>query len=361
MNFKDIPISISYKSVGEDTFSKVLNPLLACSKTYKRSVGFFSSSALDFIGDGILTMARNGGHIFLATSPRLSDDDINAIKEGYDDREIAKKCFIDDVRKTLSEISDENAKILYLLIKENIVDIKIVLKNGGMYHDKLALLEDFQGNKIACVGSNNESEPGYNSNYEKVRVYKSWTDLEGRIDDEINEFDGIWGNSNGSLKVLDFMDAFSEEVLERVEHKGNYKKPENKYKMREYQDKAKENWNANGHKGFFVMATGTGKTITSLYSVKEFVECNNIFTIIAVPYKHLVSQWSEDAKEFFPDAYIQSVHGEIKDAETKIYANYLASKNSKKPIIVITTIKSFFLSKYVNLYDNINIIKDFSK
>ena len=51
MTLKDIPISISYKSVGEESFSKVLNPMLECSKIYKRSVGFFSSSALDFIGE----------------------------------------------------------------------------------------------------------------------------------------------------------------------------------------------------------------------------------------------------------------------------------------------------------------------
>lgn len=39
MNFKDIPLEISYISVGEDSFSQILNPLLACTKVYKRSVG----------------------------------------------------------------------------------------------------------------------------------------------------------------------------------------------------------------------------------------------------------------------------------------------------------------------------------
>ncbi len=75
MNFKDIPLEISYKSVGEDSFSQILNPLLSCTKTYRRSVGFFSSSALDFIGDGILELARNDGKIYLATSPNLSNED----------------------------------------------------------------------------------------------------------------------------------------------------------------------------------------------------------------------------------------------------------------------------------------------
>ena len=66
----------------------------------------------------------------------------------------------------------ECIKNLYLLIKEKILDIQIVKKkNGGLYHDKLAVLTDHDDNVIACVGSNNESSGGYNDNYEKIRIY----------------------------------------------------------------------------------------------------------------------------------------------------------------------------------------------
>ena len=94
MNFKDIHLEISYVSVGEESFAQILNPLLSCTKVYKRSVGFFSSSALDFISDGLLEMARNGGKIFLATSPNLSDEDIIAIQAGYVDRNNIQNSFI---------------------------------------------------------------------------------------------------------------------------------------------------------------------------------------------------------------------------------------------------------------------------
>lgn len=357
MNFKDLSINISYKNVGEEAFSSILNPILSSAKTYKRSVGFFSSSALDFIGEGILTMAKKGGHIYLATSPKLSEEDSFAIRQGYNAREIIKEQFIKEVKSTLLDLSDENAKILYLLVKEDVVDIKIVLKDGGMYHDKLAILEDFDGNVIACVGSNNESGNAYYNNYEKIRVYKSWQDYEDRIVDETAEFDSIWNNKNDYLEVYDFMDAFKSELIEKIEHLGSYSVKKNKYTMRPYQEDAKKKWNENNHCGFFVMATGTGKTITSLYSIKDFINTENIFTVIAVPYKHLVSQWAEDAKEFFPSAHIICVHGEIKDAETKIYSRYLSSLQNYKPIIVITTIKSFFLPKYVNLYNKVKYKK----
>ena len=120
MNFKDIPLEISYISSGEDAFSTILNPLLSCTKIYKRSVGFFSSSALNFIGDGLIEMARKGGKIYIATSPELSDDDKIAIKSGYDAREIIYDRFMSEVRTALPEITDENAKILFMLVKERI-------------------------------------------------------------------------------------------------------------------------------------------------------------------------------------------------------------------------------------------------
>ncbi len=353
MSFKDIPIDISYKSVGEDPFSEIINPLLSCAKTYKRSVGFFSSSALSFIGDGIIKMVRNGGHIYLATSPKLSEEDIETIKAGYESRELIKTRFISEVKNSLLGIDDSSAELLFMLVKENCLDIKIVLINSGMYHDKLAVLDDFDGNTIVCVGSNNESGSGYGSNYEKTRVYKSWLDQEGRVVDETEEFNNIWSNNNNCLKVLDFMEAFEAQLLERIEHTGYYKREAKSFVPRPYQDDAKLNWIKNGYKGFFVMATGTGKTLTSLYSIQELIRENQILTIIAVPYKHLVNQWYEDACSMFPDVSIFMVHGEIKNAEERIYASYISSKTNYKPIIVITTIKSFFIEKYENIYKRI--------
>jgi len=361
MNFKDISLEVAYRNVGEDRYSEIISSLLCCAKTYKRSVGFFSSSALNFIGEGILTMARNGGKIHLATSPKLNEEDIKAIRTGYELRDIVRNRFISEVQTALSEIEDENARVLAMLIKEKILDIKIVLKDGGMYHDKLAVLEDYDNNSVIFVGSPNETGNGYSEegNYEVVRVFQSWNEPEKRLNFEKEEFEQIWSNSNEFLQVFNFMEAFNNEVIERVKHEGIYKNvnPKPKYKMREYQIEARNNWISNGNKGFFIMATGTGKTITSLYTIKDFVTNKKVFTVIAVPYKHLVNQWYDDVKHFFKDAYVQLVHGEVKDAESKIFANYELAKRDYKPMIVITTIKSFFIDKFTRLYDKINFDK----
>jgi superfamily II DNA or RNA helicase len=70
--------------------------------------------------------------------------------------------------------------------------------------------------------------------------------------------------------------------------------------VRYYQKKAYEKWVENQHCGIFAMATGTGKTVTSLYCVyKELsdTELNNISAqphlLILVPTQPLALQWNE--------------------------------------------------------------------
>ena len=63
------------------------------------------------------------------------------------------------------------------LISGEILDIKIVMKcDGGMYHDKLAVLTDFDDNVVVVAEWNNESKNSFNDNYEKFRTFKSWFD-----------------------------------------------------------------------------------------------------------------------------------------------------------------------------------------
>ncbi|UKI51224.1 MAG: DEAD/DEAH box helicase family protein [Clostridium sp.] len=98
------------------------------------------------------------------------------------------------------------------------------------------------------------------------------------------------------------------------------------YNLREYQKEARNSWVSNGYKGFFVMATGTGKTITALYSIKELLDKKrSFFTVIAVPYIHLVSQWYEDVIKIMPNCQIIKAYSAIttwdSDIINSIYYN----------------------------------------
>ena len=62
---------------------------------------------------------------------------------------------------------------------------------------------------------------------------------------------------------------------------------------------AYKNWKNNGYTGIFAMATGTGKTITSLNCVlEEYLKTGKYKILILVPSNDLVSQWITEAQKF---------------------------------------------------------------
>src|SRR5699024_7379892 len=66
-----------------------------------------------------------------------------------------------------------------------------------------------------------------------------------------------------------------------------------------FQERAIEQWLENDMCGLFEMATGTGKTITSLAAATKFANAKkNSILLITVPFNHLVEQWAEETKMF---------------------------------------------------------------
>ena len=176
-NFRELPLQHSYISCGETNIANAfLNPVLGHTKLYKRSVGFFSSSVFILIKEGIVKLAHNRGEVRLIASPHLSEDDIQAIQMGYCKREqIICDSFTRGFMEELNELQEEELFLLIDLIATSFLDIKIaVSKTNGIYHDKLGILEDADGNKIAFYGSSNSSLNGYQNNYEKIRIARSW-------------------------------------------------------------------------------------------------------------------------------------------------------------------------------------------
>ena len=91
LNYKDLTILRSYKTNKNDIVTEFYNPILKKSVLYKRAVGFFSSNALIELSKGIAGLIRNGGNIKFIVSPILSNEDIEAISRGYDERSIIQE------------------------------------------------------------------------------------------------------------------------------------------------------------------------------------------------------------------------------------------------------------------------------
>ena len=350
MSYRDLRIEHSYISRGDNNIAdSFLNPVLKCTKEYKRSVGFFSSGVLETITDGALSLARNGGSIKLIASPKLSEEDVEAINLGYEQKnQKLSDAFTRDFVREVEKLNDMRLQLLCDLIRKGILDIKIAItEDTGIYHDKLGVMKDFDGNTLVFYGSSNSSYAGYRSNYEKIRVSKGWEPgFQEIVADEELEFDNLWKGLNPFVKVQDYTKTAEENLLKIIKYRVSVPKNTG-IKLRDYQKEAIEAWVKNNYHGFYVMATGTGKTWTAIYSAKELVKTHPCMIVICAPYKHLVKQWSEDVQNAFPDARIILVSSENSEWDKQITNQIIRCKyESSTQLIIISTITSFKMQRF---------------
>lgn len=354
MNYRDLNIKGSYISYGKDNIANALiNPALKCTKLYRRSVGFFSSGVLEIIQEGILALVQNHGKILLIASPHLSADDIAAIKTGYANRNaLITERFSEQFLDAVAQFGDNEVRMLAELISSNYLDIKIAFTHEhGIYHDKLGILEDFEGNLVAFYGSPNSSYSAYHDNYEKVRVSKSW--IEGQresVQEEVEEFDSLWKGTNPYVYVHDYTECAKANLLKVVSERKSKGTAQTGIKLRDYQEEAIQAWVQNDYHGFYVMATGTGKTWTAIYAAKRLIDQHKSLITICAPYKHLLKQWAEDVEKAFPDAKIILISSENAEWHKQMSREIIRNNiNRKNQIILISTIKSFGSSRFMDL------------
>ena len=353
MGLRDISLKISYRSKGDDNvLENFIIPAYKQSKKYKRSVGFFSSSVFELTAEGVETFIDNGGEIQLICSPELSDADIQAIQLGYKKREsIAQDIFLDDLEDAIEKLDNHNLIFLARTIEKNALNIKLVDVDDdfGIYHDKIGIFIDSNDDRVLFVGSPNESKNAYQNNYEKIRLSMSWkTGDADRIQDDEEEFDSIWNDTNPYLSRTDITTLVGKRIKDKMVQKNKINKNEDGgVELRDYQDKAISKWVDNNYKGFYVMATGTGKTWTALYSAKKVMDKENIFLVICAPYKHLIKQWKDDVEKIFGEYPIIMISSENSHWQQELTDAVLDSKYRKEQsVIAISTIKSFETEKF---------------
>ena len=103
MNLARVEFKTEYRSFVDNVPKDFYESALKNANLYQRAVGFFSSSSLAAISPGIEGLILNGGNIQLIASPKLSNEDIQAIKHGYEEREIIEKALAREI-----DINDED-------------------------------------------------------------------------------------------------------------------------------------------------------------------------------------------------------------------------------------------------------------
>ena len=334
MSFKDLDIKAEYRSRLDNVVKDFYIPILENSVLYQRAVGFFSSSALLALSGGICGLIKNGGKIQLIASPRLSNEDIEAINDGLKKRdEVVKEVLLKEIREPQGKFEQVRFNLLSNLIAAGLLEIKIALLESnneiGMFHEKVGLMYDSEDNIIAFSGSMNESANAFFTNHEAIDVFTSWTSDKGRVLSKQAAFNAMWNDKEPGISVRNFPeidkqiikryrrtekidtsldDQFKSDIDDRIKEEPKEKLNEEKImvripanvQMRQYQLEAIDEWSKRNYCGIFDMATGTGKTYTALAAIINLYNAlnQNLAVIIICPYQHLVEQWKVDIIAF---------------------------------------------------------------
>lgn len=137
MSFKDLSIKKMYRTKKCNIVNEFFIPVLDNATSYKRATGFFSSEGLYQLAEGIIGLVNNTGCIQLIVSPRLTKEDIEAINDGYNRREIIENRLINDFIEPTNRRNENHLNLLANLIADSYLDIKVAfMKEDELYHEK---------------------------------------------------------------------------------------------------------------------------------------------------------------------------------------------------------------------------------
>lgn len=371
MSFKELEIRQEYRTFDNDIINEFYIPVLGEAKLYKRAVGFFSSSVLVDISVGLCKLVKNNGKIQLIVSPKLDEVDINAIDKGYKSREqVIEEALEREMTEPKDYFEEDRFNLLAHLIENRILDIKVAvtLKESkiGMFHEKVGILHDMTGNRIAFAGSMNETMTALNVNYECIDVFTSWKEQE-RVENKEKAFDTLWKNQQSNLAVIDFPNICLEKlkkyqkeeidltldenfILRSKRNSGeNYPIIPEDINFYEYQIEAISNWSKQGFKGIFDMATGTGKTFTALGAISNLSKVldHNLLVVIVCPYTHLVMQWLEDVERFNMKPIVAFTRGPDKYWKNKLELAITSMNLGQQKFECLVTTNKTFSSAFV--------------
>ena len=314
--------------------AEVLVPALKATGTLHVMMGYFSSSSFAEIAPGLAEFLRNtNAPLRLIISPFLAAEDFEALTQDEERLALlAQKILIDDIPDK-DDLIRHTLECLAWLITQGRLVLKIAVVREALFHPKVWLFED-DSNKVALHGSTNLTKTGLSRNREQLTLSRDWKGEEAvfHIERLRHEFDDLWSGGDNDCYVLPLPEAISKNVLERyktdvmpnenvigtlwrkahsVEMRGTPSNmsriaalqipPHLVYKSGDFahQGQAVNAWETAGRKGILEMATGAGKTITSMICATKLQdEIGNLLVVVSAPYRPLVEQWCEEIHQF---------------------------------------------------------------
>ena len=392
----DWSIDRGYKTGSENEPMQFYLEGLANSLEFSLLLGYFSSAAINLLSVGFATFISRGGKMRLVINQMLSSKDkevISRVEENPDGIKLFDLTDIVNLERVLDEYDTHFFECLAYLIAQKRIEIKIIKpKNGnGIVHYKAGVFSDGT-DSIGYQASCNFTYYGLSENIEHLEAFLSWEngrsnkfikkqqnlieDYFSEKDENVdylssNQIEVVLKNKFGAKDINELL-VQEEQLLNRKKSLNNNIKltkvinkivrdieitsraPKFPYAEgpREYQIDAYESWLANNYKGIFAMATGTGKTITSLNCLLMQYKENGVYrAVITVPTLALVEQWKKECEKF-------NFRNIISVSSQENWSNNLAFFNTASKIIetsyiVIVTYASLTKSKFQTYFNQL--------
>lgn len=299
------------RDLGHDIVNLFLEPALSQAIHYDRITGDFSSAFLVAAARGFGPFFLTDGKMRLITNGKFSEKDIEAIKKGTDQNSILEDVIDKELfsnENIIDTFQKKHLEAIVWLLRNGRIEIKVSLIKGpdgyplpaenktGIQHQKIGIISNTDGEKIAFIGGLNESMRAYTGNAEGLQASYSWNQEDNdSITDMELIFDTLWNNLSPHSIVLDFPEAskrklISKYFVDKMPDISNIdtKLIDNKWS---HQDEAIDEF-MKVQSGILEMATGTGKTKTALRIAKKlFSEGKISGVVIATKGNDLLEQW----------------------------------------------------------------------
>ena len=404
--FRDINFPPTYKYTSDSDYIPLefYEHAFPIAASIDILLGYFSSNAIKVLSQSLAEFLYNGGkmriitnHVYslmdyenLILNPRLENEDkwINIFED------------LSEIEKNLSAEGYHFFDCLKFLLKEGRLEILPVKFNDvDLAHCKTMILYDGV-DYITTDGSINFTLSALLKNSESFQVDTPWNGEVSniRIKDARENFERIFNKEHPAYNYIDkdkievvinaigkdkdiqdlFDDSlelnqsnYSEKVkkiiknkktrfknkiekIKELESKPHFPKFGGKIsEPREYQKEAYQEWVKKNYSGVFAMATGTGKTITSLNCLLNVYKSESYYrAIILVPSIALLNQWEEEVKAFNFNNILKVGGGNNWEKELANFSsNY--SWGLKEDLIIISTYGSFVLDRFQRLFQKI--------
>lgn len=361
-------------------------------------LGYFSTNAIKVLSRALAEFLYNGGKMRIITNHIFTLIDYENL---FRNTTLKNEDKIIDIFKDISLIRENLSEegrhffdcLKYLLKNKRLSLVPVKFNSVNLAHCKKMLLFDGEDH-ILTDGSINFTMPGLIKNSESFQVEAPWNGVisKNRIEEERANFELVFNKNHPDYKYLNreelevVIDSIGrdKEIKDLLDdsYKLNIKDPykkkvdkilkanEEKFEERlhvlsgkprfpfiqgprTYQKEAYASWVNNNFSGVFAMATGTGKTITSLNCLlNRYKEDGFYRAIILVPSIALLKQWEEEVESFNFKSILKVGGG---NKWEKDFANYVSnySWGIKKDLIIITTYGSFVLDRFQNLFKKV--------